>query len=42
MTPEVSEARPVRAPVWSFKELADKLVETGIPWNNPAPTFAIP
>ena len=42
VTPEVSDARPVRAPVWSFSELADRLVETGIPWNRPAPTFAMP
>ena len=42
VTPEVSEARPVRAPEWSFSELADRLVETGIPWNRPAPAFAIP
>ena len=42
ITPEVSDARPVRAPVWSFSELADRLVETGIPWNRPAPTFAMP
>ena len=41
-TPDVSEARPVRAPEWSFSELADRLVETGIPWNTPAPTFAMP
>jgi hypothetical protein len=31
ITPDVSEARPVRAPEWSFRELADRLVETGIP-----------
>jgi hypothetical protein len=42
VTPEVSEARPVRAPEWSFSELADRLVETGIPWSRPAPAFAIP
>ncbi len=42
MTPDVSEARPVRAPEWSFSELADRLVETGIPWNTPAPMFAMP
>jgi hypothetical protein len=42
ITPDVSEARPVFAPEWSFKELADKLVETGIPRNRPAPTFDIP
>ena len=42
IAPEVSEATPERAPVWSFKELADRLVETGIPWNSPEPTFAMP
>ena len=42
VTPEVSDARPVRAPEWSFRELADRLVETGIPWNRPAPAFAMP
>ena len=42
ITPEVIEARPVRAPVWSFNELADRLVDTGIPCTRPAPTFAMP
>ena len=42
VTPEVSEARPVLAPEWSFSELADRLVETGMPWNRPAPVLAIP
>ena len=42
VTPDVRDARPVRAPEWSFSELADRLVETGIPWNRPAPTFAMP
>ncbi len=42
ITPDVREARPVRAPEWSFSELADRLVETGIPWNTPAPTLAMP
>ena len=32
----------VRAPDDSFSELAERLVDTGIPWNTPAPTFAIP
>ena len=41
-TPEAIEASPVRAPLWSFNELADKLVDTGIPCTRPAPTFAIP
>ena len=36
----MSDARPVLAPEWSFNELADRLVETGIPWNSPAPMFA--
>ena len=40
MTPEVSEASPVRAPEWSLSELADRLVETGIPWSSPAPVLA--
>ena len=38
----VSEATGVRAPADSLSELADRLVETGIPWNTPAPTFAMP
>ena len=37
-----SDATGVRAPADSFSELADRLVETGIPWKTPAPTFAIP
>ena len=41
-TPVVRDASPVRAPEWSFSELADRLVETGIPSNRPAPTFAMP
>ena len=40
VTPETIEAIPDRAPEWSFNELADRLVETGIPWNSPAPVFA--
>ena len=36
----VREATGVVAPDDSFSELADRLVETGIPWNTPAPTFA--
>ena len=40
--PVTSEATGVRAPADSFSELADRLVDTGIPWNTPAPTFAIP
>ena len=42
ITPEVSDARPERAPEWSFRELADRLVETGIPWKSPAPTLDMP
>ena len=42
MTPDVSEARPVRAPAWSLRELAERLVVTGIPWSSPAPTLATP
>ena len=38
--PEVMDASPVRAPEWSLSELADRLVETGMPWNSPAPEFA--
>ena len=38
----VSDATGVRAPADSFSELAERLVETGIPWNTPAPTFAMP
>ena len=30
----MSEASGVRAPADSFSELADRLVETGIPWND--------
>ena len=37
-----SEASGVRAPADSLSELADRLVETGIPWKTPAPTFAMP
>ena len=40
--PVVSEATGLVAPADSFSELAERLVETGIPWNTPAPTFAIP
>ena len=38
----MSDATCVRAPADSFSELAERLVETGMPWNTPAPTFAIP
>ncbi len=40
--PVVSDATGVRAPADSLSELADRLVETGIPWMRPAPTLAIP
>ena len=40
--PVTSDATGVRAPADSFRELAERLVDTGIPWNRPAPTFAIP
>ena len=40
--PDTSDATGVRAPADSFSELAERLVDTGIPWNAPAPTFAIP
>ena len=32
----------MRAPADSLSELAERLVETGMPWNTPAPTFAMP
>ena len=40
--PMVSEASPDLAPEWSLSELADRLVETGIPWRSPAPVLANP
>ena len=40
--PVTRDATGVRAPADSFSELAERLVETGIPWKTPAPTFAIP
>ena len=40
--PVTSEASGVRAPADSFSELAERLVETGMPWNTPAVTFAMP
>ena len=36
-TPVTIEASGVRAPDASFSELADRLVDTGMPWNTPAP-----
>ena len=40
--PVTREATGVRAPEDSLSELADRLVDTGMPWKTPAPTFAIP
>ena len=40
--PVASEATGVLAPADSFSELAERLVETGMPWNTPAPRLAIP
>ena len=40
--PVTSEATGVLAPADSLSELAERLVDTGIPWNTPAPTFAMP
>ena len=40
--PVTSEASGVRAPADSLSELADRLVETGIPWKTPEAAFAIP
>ena len=40
--PVISEATGVLAPADSFSELAERLVETGMPWKIPAPAFAIP
>ena len=40
--PVTSDAIGLRAPADSFSELADRLVETGIPWKTPDATFAIP
>ena len=40
--PVISDASGDRAPADSFSELAERLVETGMPWNTPAPVFAIP
>ncbi len=41
-TPVMSDATGVLAPAASFSELAERLVDTGIPWNTPAPALAIP
>ena len=40
--PVTSDASGVRAPADSLSELADRLVETGIPRNAPAATLAMP
>ena len=40
--PVISDASGVLAPADSFSELAERLVETGMPWKTPAPTFAMP
>ena len=40
--PVISEATGVRAPADSFSELADRLVETGMPWNTPGPDVRHP
>ena len=42
MTPVVSDATGDRAPVRSLSELADRLVDTGMPCTRPAPMFAAP
>ena len=38
----ISDATGVRAPADSFSELAERLVDTGMPWNTPAPMLAMP
>ena len=40
--PAASDETCVRAPADSLSELAERLVDTGMPWNTPAPRFAIP
>ena len=42
IAPVVSEASGVLAPVWSFSELAERLVETGMACSSPEPTLATP
>lgn len=39
--PVTSEATGVQAPADSLSELAERLVETGIPWKTPEPRFAL-
>ncbi len=41
-TPVTIDAICVRAPDESASELADRLVDTGIPWNTPLPMFDTP
>ncbi len=41
-TPVTIDAIGVRAPEVSFSELADRLVDTGMPWNSPAPALLMP
>ena len=38
----VSDETCVRAPEDALSELAERLVDTGMPWNSPAPALAIP
>ena len=40
--PVTSDAIGVRAPADSLSELADRLVETGIPWKTPEAALAMP
>ena len=40
--PVVRVAICVRAPALLLSELADRLVDTGMPWSSPAPAFATP
>ena len=41
-TPVTSDASGVVAPERSFSELAERLVDTGMPCTSPEPTFAMP
>ena len=40
--PVARDAIALRAPAASLSELAERLVETGIPWNTPEAALAIP
>ena len=40
--PVASDAIGLRAPDDSLSELAERLVETGMPWNTPEAALAIP